>query len=57
MAYHDPRHGTKRRYDKGCRCDECRAAKRRRMAAYRAARKNRNEDAGRNACAPPPGRA
>lgn len=32
-------HGTRARYRKGCRCDECRAAERDYRAEYRAAQR------------------
>jgi hypothetical protein len=35
LAARQTRHGTRGRYEKGCRCDACRAAKSRRNAEYR----------------------
>ena len=35
LAERQLRHGTRGRYEKGCRCDACRAAKSRRNAHYR----------------------
>ena len=39
--YHAPRHGTKRRYQKGCRCTDCTEANRAKMAAYRQRRRDK----------------
>ena len=36
LAENPPRHGTVKRYNKGCRCEPCRQAKARKAAAYRA---------------------
>ena len=36
-----PNHGTVGRYDQGCRCDPCKAAKSKSMAAYRARKKEK----------------
>jgi hypothetical protein len=50
LADHQMRHGTRGRYEKGCRCDACREAKSRRNAQYR--EQHRNEIAAKQRARP-----
>lgn len=48
------RHGTRNRYQCGCRCDPCKAAKARNNRKYRESRRRRDSDPRDRICSPAP---